>query len=800
MAFVSCCKPDHKNNQMFKGIFTIAWRNLRKDRLFTLLNLLGLSTGLACALLIFLWIRDEKQINHFNTKDAQLYQVLINNEDNGHITTLSGTQGLLAQSLKNEVAGIEYATSVLPASWFQNAGVLSLGDNHLKAGGQFVSKDFFNVFTCKILYGQALADKQSLLISDRMAQKLFPHVQDAVGKSIHWEQGEYSGDYGIAGVFQAPPATATEQYDLLLDYDLLLAKRKELAQWSSFDPYTYIIVGKDVNIASLQKRLKDFVKTKDKNSHSSLLLTKYSDFYLYNKYENGKQNGGRIAYVQLFSLIALFILIIACINFMNLSTAKAAGRVKEVGVKKALGANRGLLIVQYLSESILLSLLALLIAIVLIILLLPMFNHITGKQLAIWPDTALIISFLGITLLTGLVAGSYPALYLSGFKPTVALKGKLRTAFGEVMTRKGLVVFQFVLSVSFIVAVLIIYKQMEYIQHRNLGYNRSHLVHFEVPTEHIEKMVSFLDLVKNQSGVQTASSYYHNFTGNHGGMGGMEWPGKTGNTDVNFSNLEVGYGYLEVMGVQLKEGRYFSTDSRADKEIIFNETAIRDMGIKDPIGKTVRFWDMEKVIVGIAKDFNYESLYQTVKPAFFQSYPVMPNFVVKIAPGRDEATISQLKKLYEQQFQGLTFDYKYIDEDYQALYASEKRVSDLSRYFGGLTILISCLGLFGLAAFTAHRRRKEIGIRKAIGASAGNIVTLLSADYLKLIGMAIIIAFPLAGWLMYQWLQTFAYRIQVGTDVYCIAGVATLLITFTTIGYQSIKAALTNPVKSLQTE
>jgi ABC-type antimicrobial peptide transport system permease subunit len=785
---------------MYKGIFTIAWRNLRKDRLFTLLNLVGLSTGLACALLIFLWIRDEQQINHFNTKDNQLYQVLVNNDDHGQIATLSQTQGLLAQSLKNEVPGIEYAVSILPASWFQNAGVLSFGDNHLKAGGQFISKDFFNVFTCKILHGQALSDKRSIMISDRMAKKLFPAEQDAVGKSIHWEQGDYSGDYGIAGVFQAPPANATEQYDLLLDYDLILENRKELTQWSNFDPNTYVIVGKDVNIPALQSRIKDFVKTKDKNSHASLLLTKYADFYLYNKYENGIQSGGRIAYVKLFSLIALFILLIACINFMNLSTAKAAGRVKEVGVKKAVGASRGLLIVQYLSESILLSLLALFLAIVLIILLLPMFNHITGKQLQIWPSVSLVAIFLGITLLTGLIAGSYPALYLSGFKPAVALKGKLRTTFGEVMTRKGLVVFQFVLSVSFIVAVLIIYKQMEYIQHRNLGYNRSHLVHFEVPTEKIDNMVSFLELVKNQGGVQAASSYYHNFTGNHGAMGGMSWPGKMDNAEVNFSNLEVGYGYLEVMGVQLKEGRYFSQDSRANNEIIFNETAIRDMGIKDPIGKTVRFWDMEKVIVGIAKDFNYESLYQSVKPAFFQSYPVMPNFVVKIAPGRDEATLQQLKLLYEQHFLGLTFDYKYMDEDYQALYASERRVSDLSRYFGGLTILISCLGLFGLAAFTAQKRQKEIGIRKVIGASTGNIITLLSTDYFKLIGIAMIIAFPLAGWMMFQWLQTFAYRIRIGADVYLIAGIATLIITFTTISFQSVKAALTNPVKSLQTE
>lgn len=785
---------------MLKGIFIIAWRNLRKDRLFTLLNLLGLSTGLSCALLIFLWIRDEKQINHFNTKDDHLYQVLININDNGVIHTMDQTQGLLAQSLKNDVSGIEYATSILPSSWFNNAGILTFGENHLKAGGQFISKDFFEVFTCRVLYGNAAADKHSILISDKMAQKLFHQEQLAVGKTVHWEQGEFSDDYAIAGVFQAPPANATEQYDLLLDYNLFLDKRKELTQWSNIDPKTYIITGKSVDPAVLQSRIKDFIKTKDPNTNASLILEKYADTYLYNKYENGRQSGGRIAYVHLFAIIALFIIIIACINFMNLSTAKAATRVKEVGVKKVVGASRWLLIIQYLTESILLSLLALFIAIVLIILLLPVFNHITGKQLQIWPEASLIFSFIGITLLTGVLAGSYPALYLSGFKPSVALKGKLRTAFGEVITRRGLVIFQFVLSVSFIISVLVIYKQMAYIQQRNLGYNRAHLIHFEVPTGKIENMASFLALLKNQAGVQDASSYYHNFTGNHGGLGGMSWPGKVDNSDVNFSNLEVGYGYLEVMGVQLAAGRYFSKDNRADHEIIFNETAIRQMGLKEPIGKTVRFWDTEKVIVGIAKDFNYESLYQSVKPAFFQSYPVMPNFVVKLAPGSDEATISQVKQLYEEHFQGLTFDYRYVDEDYQALYASEKRVSNLCRYFGGLTILISCMGLFGLAAFTAQRKRKEIGIRKAIGASAGNIVSLLSADYFKLVGIAMVIAFPLAGWIMLKWLQTFAYRVQIGAEVYIIAGVATLLITFTTISYQSIKAALTNPVKSLQNE
>jgi ABC-type antimicrobial peptide transport system permease subunit len=458
-----------------------------------------------------------------------------------------------------------------------------------------------------------------------------------------------------------------------------------------------------------------------------------------------------------------------------------------VGIKKVVGARRGALVLQYLTESVVMSFLALLLAIVLIILLLPAFNQITGKTLELHFTPGLILSVISITLLTGLIAGSYPALYISGFSPASVLKGKLKTSIGELWIRKGLVVFQFTLSVMAIVAVLIVYRQVDYIQSKNLGYNRDNIIHFEIPLEFDSvKLVaaeSFVNELKNIPGVISAASYGHNLNGDHGSIGGFQWPGKNPHTDIDFANLEVGYGFTETVGIKIKEGRNISNNVNSYKEIVFNESAIKQMGLKDPIGKTVKFWDQQRQIVGIAKDFNFESLYQDVKPCFFQVYPVMPNIIVKIKGGTEKQTIEKIRQSYTAFNKGLPFDYRFMDDEYQALYTSENRVSELSGYFAGLAIIISCLGLFGLAAFTAQRRQKEIGIRKVIGASVSNLAVMLSKDFLKLVLVAIVIAFPVVGWIMHSWLQEFAYRIPIGIGVFVVAGASVILITVLTIGF-----------------
>jgi putative ABC transport system permease protein len=795
------------NPIMIQNYVKIAWRNLLKDRQFTLLNLIGLSTGLACTLLIYLWVNDELHIDKVNEKDDQLFQVMANHYHEDGIKTINHTPGLLANALASEIPEIEHAVSVVPASWFSSKGIISFGETHLKAGSQFIGKDYFNVFTCPFILGDknsVFSGKQTIAISQDLAIKLFGTTDNVLGKTVKWDYGEFSGFYSIGGVFANSPANSTDPFDMLFNFDLFVEKRPGMKSWGNSDPSTFLIVKNGTEMNRFNAKIKDYLKSKDKTQTVKLFAINYSDKYLYGQFENGVQVGGRITYVKLFSIIALFILLIACINFMNLSTAKASGRMKEVGIKKVVGALRSSLVFQYLGESILMAFMALIMAFLLLILLLPQFNTITGKHIGIDFNGTLILSVLGIALLTGLVAGSYPALYLSGFNPTAVLKGKLKTSVGELWIRKGLVVFQFTVSIVFIVSVLAVYRQIDYIQSKNLGYNRENIIHFEIPLEmdsvKLKTAEAFLNEIKAIPGVINASSYYHNLTGDHGAISGFEWPGRPPGRDIEFSNLEVGYNFIETLGMDLKEGRSFSNNASAQNEIIFNEAAIKSMGLKDPIGKTVKFWDRKRQIVGVVKNFNFESLYETVKPCFFQVYPVMPNIMVKIKGGSEKQAIAQIQKTFQAYNKGLVFDYQFLDENYNALYASERRISILSQYFAGLTILICCLGLFGLAAFTAQRRQKEIGIRKVVGATVGNVATMLSMDFLKLLLIAMLIAFPVIGWTLNQWLNNFAYHIDLGLGIFIIAAASITLITLLTVGYQAIKAALMDPVKSLRSE
>jgi putative ABC transport system permease protein len=793
---------------MLKSYFRITWRNLLKDRQFTALNLIGLSVGLACTLLIGLWVADELHMDKYNEKDAQLYQVMGNFKTDAGIKTGTHTSGILAPALKKEIPEIEEAVTVFPASWFSTKGTLTAGDKHLKADGQYVSRDYFDVFTCPFLEGdrnRLFADKLAVAISDQMAKKVFGTTTDVIGKTIKFEQSEFTGSFVITGIFQHNPSNATEQFDLIFNFDLALERRDGLQKWYNSDPSTYVIVKKGTDINQLNAKIRDFLQSRSKYDPPTLFLTRFSDRYLHDHYENGVQTGGRITYVKLFSIVAAFILIIACINFMNLSTAKAAHRAREVGIKKVVGASRRSLILQYLGESVLLSLLSLILAVGLLTLLLPVFNEITGKTLLLPVNPGVIGTVLGITFFTGLLAGSYPAFYLSAFRPVAVLKGKIRTSWSELWTRKGLVVFQFTLSVIFIAAVLIVYRQVEYIQSKNLGYNKDHILHFEIPSmpdsagERPE--ISFINEVQNIPGVINVSSYYHTLTGLHGEISGVEWPGRPAGADIHFANLEVGFHFLKTMGIPMKEGRETSPDAaNARNEIVFNETAIRMMGLKDPIGKTIRFWGHDRKIVGVAADFNFESLYQNIKPCFFQEYPVTPNVIVKVRAGSERATIAAIRTIYAKFNPGLAFEYRFMDQDYQALYASEQRVGLLSRYFAGLAILISCLGLFGLAAFTAQKRKKELGIRKVVGASVLQLAFLLSREFLALVFLAICIAFPLVYLGMHRWLDSFAYRTSISADVFIRTGLAALAITLLTIGYQALKAASMNPVETLRSE
>lgn len=793
---------------MFKNDLKIICRNLLKDRQLTLLNLAGLSTGLACALLIWLWISDEMNMDKYNEKDAQIYQVMTNQPAEDGIKTGEYTSGLLPAALRADIPEVEKATSVVPASWFSSKGIIAAGETRLKAGAQFISRDYFDIFSASFIEGdknRIFQDKRSIAISDELAMKLFHTSQNIAGKTIQWSQGEFNGFYNIVALFKKNHVNQSDKYDLLFNFDLFVEKRPGMKGWDDSDPRTYVLLKRGTNIARFNSKISGFLKTKMRETKRTLFVRKFSDKYLYGQYTNGVQSGGRIAYVTLFSIIALFILLIACINFMNLSTARASRRMKEIGIKKVVGVRRRSLIVQYLGESVAMSFLSLFFAIVLIIFLLPVFNNITAKSLTLNFRSGLVTAVVSITLITGLAAGSYPAFYISSFNPVTVLKGKMKTSLGELWVRKGLVVFQFALSVIAIASVLVIYRQTAYIQSKDLGYNRDNIIDFPMPLQRdsgqLNASISFVDELKKIPGVVNAGSYYHNLTGRHGGISDIQWPGKDLSADdMTFANLQVGYGFLETVGIKMKEGHCFSNTPGSEKQIVFNEAAIKQMGLKDPVGKMISVGGEPKQIIGVAADFNFESLYSKVTPCIIQVEPIMPNVVVKIRAGAEKQSIEKIRQLYISFHKGLSFDYTFLDEEYQTLYAAENRVAMLSKYFAGIAIIISCLGLFGLATFTAQRRQKEISIRKIIGASVTSIAFMLSKDFLKLIAVAITIAFPLVWWTMNNWLDKFAYSIHIDASVFVLTGLSILLITTLTISSQAILAAVANPVKSLKTE
>ncbi|RPE09969.1 FtsX-like permease family protein [Chitinophaga lutea] len=788
---------------MLKNYFKVIWRSLKKDRQSSFLNLIGLSTGLACALFIYLWVMDELRVDKFNTKDSQIFKVMEHRIKADGIWTAPSTSGPMAEAMKADMPEVVYAITEGSAADV----TLTVQQQDVKASGKYTGKDFFNIFSYQLLQGtpdQVLAGSNSIVLSDVLALKLFNTTENLIGKTVEFG---HKDQYTVSGVYKSPPPNATEQFDFLLPISILFETRENIRSWGNTGPRTVVLLKEGTDVAQFNKKLAGFVtlKTNGETKHRTPFLKPYAENYLYGTYENGVNTGGRISYVKLFGIIAIFILIIAAINFMNLSTAKAARRMKEIGIKKVAGASRGSLMLQYMGESVLMTFIALIAAVVLVALLLPAFNDITGKQLVLSLDPAMILSFLLITLFTGLIAGSYPALYLSGFKPITVLKGRLVSSAGELWIRKGLVVFQFTISAVLIVSVMVVYRQVEYVQNKNLGYDRDNILSFrregklQASQDHLE---SFIREVKALPGVKNASYIAHNMAGHNSGTSGVEWTGKNPEDRTEFENVAVSYDMLETMDFKLKEGRTFSRNFASDSNaIIFNEAGIKFMGMKDPLGKQVKLWGETREIIGVVKDFHFESLHEDVKPLFFRLNPgATYSVAIKIMPGKEQETIAGLETLYRQFNPGFPLAYKFLDEDYQQMYTAEKRIGVLSRYFAGLAILISCLGLFGLAAYTAQRRQKEIGVRKVVGATTGNVVVMLSRDFLKLVLIAILIAFPLAWWASHQWLQGFAYHITPNAGMFVIAGFATLVITCLTISYQAIKAAMANPAISLKAE
>lgn len=788
---------------MIQHNILLFFRGIKKNKKTFFINLMGLSTGLACALMLYLWVSDEIAMDKYHANNP--YQVLRNtNNGQGDITTRFNNSSLMLSALQQEVPEIDLVTALID---LETKALLESNEKKIKAQGYLVSEDYFKIFSFNLLAGNkenVLKEVNSVVISKSLSLSFFGEGIDPLGKTIDIKHSEGIDEgFMVSGVFEIPKNSSVNP-DFLLTYKKYLELiPSKYVHWGSNSSEVYVTLKPEVQINLLNDKIKNFIKSKVTDSKATIFLSPFSKKYLHGRFENGVQVGGRIDYVVLFSLIALFVLGIACINFMNLSTAIAFKKLREVGVKKAMGASRKSLISQYLIESILISFSSLICAILLVITLLPWFNEVTGKNLTFIFEAQIILSVIAITICTGLIAGSYPALYLTKFKPTTILKGKINTSFGEMITRKGLVVFQFGLSILLIVAVTVIYKQLDFIQSKNLGYAKDNILVLEREGKLLNNMDTFLEETKQIPGVMNASYMQGSMTNFDNSSSNHSWPGQTQESKkLEFWHAQVGPDFIETMGIVLKEGRsYVNELGNFESKIILNETAVKSMGLENPIGTIIDMRGANREIIGVVKDFNMQSLYEEIKPmALICKTQWVNTLVIKIKAGSEKSAIGALTSLYKEFNPGLAFSFTFLDSEYQALYLSETRVAKLSGYFAGLAIIISCLGLLGLASFTVERKRKEIGIRKVLGQSVMNITFMLSTEFTKLVLISAVIVLPLAYVLASDWLANFAYRIPLNFWYFLGAGLLALLIAILTVGSQAIHGAKTNPIEALRSE
>ncbi len=798
--FIKAFNIGQNSTTMIQHNTKIAYRNSLKYKNTFFINLLGLATGLACALLIFLWVQDERSIDKFHENDDRLFQIM-QTFDLGHTKeTVDWNPMPLSDALKNQMPGVEYVTAAYPPSNYAYPGKIKLEDRKVKVRAKYVEKDFFNAFTYRLLAGDKstlLSDKYACAVSEDLATELYGSVDEALGKAFSYELGKYSGEFTISGVFENMPSNASIQFNLAFNYDLYTSFNPDIMRWDYNSPCVYVTLTEGTDTDAFENKITGLLKKNFPETEGNLFLRQYSSQYLYGNVEDGKQTGGRISYVILFSMIAVFLLVIACINFMNLATARASRRTKEIGVKKSIGAKRSDLIIQYLFEAVITSFLSMSLALLIVYLIMPQFNLITGKQLALVLSAEMILSLIGIAFFTGLLAGSYPALYLSGLSPIKIFKGGPIKSVSAFIIRKGLVIFQFTISLMLILMVFTVARQVEFIKTKNLGFDRDNVIFFN---ESIPNYTTFKNHLETLTGVVSVSAIRGDLTsGDRNNTTSLEWEGKQEGDIVDFDDVLVDPDFFSAVNIQILEGRGFSDDMISEENsLIFNQTAIEQMGLEEPIGKIIDMWGKNWTIVGVVKDFHLESLYKEVRPAFFRAGTNPGNAVVKIENGKTIEAVQAIEAYYKEQNDGLAPDYQFLDDTYDRLYAAEQRVSTLSKYFAGVAIIISCLGLFGLAAFTAEIRLKEIGIRKILGSANSQIVVLLSKDYTKMVLVANLIGLPLGYYLIHQWLSSFAFKIDLSIWFFVAAAVLTVFIALLTVGFQTLKAARVHVLETLR--
>ncbi|MBN1222684.1 MAG: ABC transporter permease [Candidatus Aminicenantes bacterium] len=786
---------------MLKNYLKIAVRNLERHKMYSFLNIAGLAVGIACSLLITLWVLDELSFDRFHENAGRLYRVEFDQDYSGQLFHVNVSPHPLGPALKEEIPEVEDASRVSP-----------LGEILVKHGDKTFFEDtaaavdpsFLEIFSFPLIKGDArtaLEAPHSIVITEDKARKYFGHV-DAIGKTLNVNNRL---DFTVTGVMKNVPRTSYLRFELMMPYELLRTSGQDLEKWTVNTTLTFALLQETTRPQSVAQKIQALVTKHGSGEDQEYSLRPLTQIHLYSYFGFGEKKGNA-QYIAIFSAIAAFVLLIACINFMNLATARSAKRAREVGMRKVVGAGKRQIIQQFYIESFVFVFLSLLLAVFLVWLVLPVFNSLSGKEIAL---SALArgrapLAVSGVLLVTGLIGGSYPALFLSSFHPVKVLKVTIGSGTSGSVFRKVLVVVQFSLSIALIIGTGIVYSQLGFIKEKSLGFEKDLLL--SIPIRGRDVQGSYAAVKKEwlkHPGVVGVSASSDKPSGIYSNSDGADWEGKDPEKDVSVHFTSVDYDYFETADMEMAEGRSYSLDFPSDKEsaYVVNEELRKLMGADSAAGKRLTFGGKTCTIIGVVKDFHFLSLKKKIEPLVLMLRPQYMNYIlVRIHPENMTATLSDIKKTWNDVIPDFPFDYSFINEDFGLLYQAEDRMGGLLKYFSFLAVFIACLGLFGLASFAAEQRTREIGIRKVLGASIAKITFMLCGEFALLVLLANIIAWPIAFLAMQNWLLNFAYRTTVSWETFFFSGVLAFVIALFTVGYQAIKAALTNPARALKYE
>ena len=793
---------------MIRNYFLTTIRSMRKNKAFAFINIAGLSIGMSVAMLIGLWIWNELSFNKYHQHYDRIAQVLLNQTFNGEIFTGGAVPVPLDKEMR-KTYGSDFK-HIAMVSW-TDAHVLATGDKKLTFTGTFMGKEGPELFTLDMLEGNrnGLTDPSSILISQSVAKAVFGDV-NPMGKTIKLDN---EANFSVTGVYRdLPENTSLHEIAFLAPWDYYInhkIDKRTLDDWGDNSWGMYVEMADNSDMARVSEKIKNLIFQKadprDARFKPLIFLQPMNKWRLYSEFKEGKNTGGAIRYVWMFGIIGLFVLLLACVNFMNLSTARSEKRAKEIGIRKTVGSLRSQLISQFYLESIFTAVMSFSLSIVWVWLILPFFNELSGKKMSIlWGNPIFWIMSAAFVLFTGLIAGSYPALYLSGFQPVKVLKGHFKAGPSAAVPRKVLVVLQFAVTVILIIGTIVVFNQIQYTKNRPVGYSRDALVYIEMTNSDLmNHFYQFRGDLLKSGAVTEATESSSATTGVDNNRSGLVWKGKDPAMTDDFGNIRVTTEYGKTVGWQILEGRDFSNQFLTDSSaLILNEAAVKYMGLKNPVGENIRFGKKDHRVIGVIKDMVMQSPYAPVKQSIFYLTPEDFSYAIirinpKISTGDALKKIEAVCKIYSP---SVPFSYKFADEEYARKFSNEQRIGKLAGFFSILAILISAMGIFGMATFMAEQRIKEIGVRKVLGASVFNLWRLLSRDFVNLVLISLLIAIPGAYYLMGNWLRQYEYRTGISWWVFISAGAGVILITLLTVSYQSIKAALANPTKSLKTE